>query len=131
AQFYSLEMQENGNGYLQSLMVGQAGVQQTSVTNLVGRDVTFQSASVTLSGGGGGAVDASLAGPASNVTAVVTDKNGKVVRTMQLGPQAGGQLAVAWDGRDDGGTPLPDGTYSVAVTASDKSGAAVSVTQSA
>jgi flagellar basal-body rod modification protein FlgD len=131
AQFSSLEMQQNANGYLQSLMVGQAGVQQTSVTNLVGRDVIYKSASVTLSGGVGGAIDAELAAPATNVTAVVTDGSGKVVRTMQLGAQTAGPLTVAWDGRNDAGTPLPDGTYSVAVTAADKVGASVSVTQSA
>lgn len=130
AQFSSLELQQNTNSDLESLMVGQAAGEQIGVTNLVGKDVTYSSNGVTLVGDGSPAiVGATLASPAANVTAVVTDSNGKTIRTVKLGPEPAGSIQVAWDGRDDSGIPQPAGNYKVAVTATDTTGANIAVTQ--
>lgn len=131
AEFAALELQQNANSHLESLMIGQAAEQQTSVTNLVGKDVIYKTDTVSISNGGSAAVTAHISADAGNVTAKVTDSTGKTVRTIQLGPHTAGDLAVTWDGRDDNGNALPAGSYKMAVTASDKTGASVPVEQRA
>jgi flagellar basal-body rod modification protein FlgD len=41
----------------------------------------------------------------------ITDKDGNVLRTLNLGTPAAGLAAFHWDGKDDGGTALAEGTY--------------------
>ncbi|MDQ7029197.1 MAG: FlgD immunoglobulin-like domain containing protein [Ardenticatenia bacterium] len=54
----------------------------------------------------------------ANVTAEVINSAGQRVRTlMQEQPQTAGQHALTWDGRDDGGNIVPDGTYRLRVVA--------------
>jgi flagellar hook-associated protein 3 FlgL len=79
----------------------------------------------------GAAADPLVFGLAADATeAVVEIRNaaGTVVRSLTLGDGAtagsGGSAGintVAWNGLDDGGNPLPDGTYAYAVTATDGS----------
>ncbi len=54
----------------------------------------------------------------ANVTAEVLNGAGQRVRTLMLEqPQVAGQHALTWDGRDDGGNIVPDGTYRLRVVA--------------
>jgi flagellar hook assembly protein FlgD len=55
------------------------------------------------------------------LTEVVTLKNsaGSVVRTLWNGSRAAGTYADVWDGKNDQGTYLPDGPYSVIATVND------------
>jgi flagellar basal-body rod modification protein FlgD len=129
AQFSSLELQENANTDLEGLMTGQAAAQQTNVTNLVGKDVTFSSNSISLTSGQSATINAGLGTDAANVTAVITDSTGKTVRTLTLGANAAGPVSVVWDGRNDQGNALPSGTYQAAVTAAGAGGVSVAVTQ--
>jgi flagellar basal-body rod modification protein FlgD len=129
AQFASLEMMQNANSNLESLLAGQAAGNQTSALGLVGKEVLFRTDQLTLAAGTATATSARLAAPAQQVTAVVTDGNGKVVRTMQLGAAPEGSVDVVWDGRDDQGAAQPDGHYTIRVTAADQSGKTVDVEQ--
>lgn len=45
------------------------------------------------------------------VAVTVHDVQGRVVRTLVSGSQDAGEHQVAWDGRDDGGRPVPSGAY--------------------
>jgi hypothetical protein len=51
------------------------------------------------------------------VTLAVFDQQGRRVRTLLAGPQAAGEYAVTWDGRDDGGRAVASGIYFVRGTA--------------
>jgi len=66
-----------------------------------------------------------LMGPAAAVDVSILDSNGKVVRKIEMGPQSTGVLSVQWDGKDDAGTAVPDGKYTVQVAARDADGEAV------
>lgn len=57
-------------------------------------------------------------GESGTVTVKVLNSAGVVLRTLVQGQgQTDGQHAVTWNGRDDGGQPVPDGLYRVVVTA--------------
>lgn len=43
----------------------------------------------------------------------ITDEIGTVVRTVQAGTQAAGNITFGWDGKDDHGNSLPRGNYKI------------------
>lgn len=68
-----------------------------------------------------------LMSPAEKAEVNVFDKAGKLVRTLTLDDQLGvGIYDVHWDGRDDAGLPLPDGSYRIEVVAQTSDGGQVS-----
>ena len=129
ATFAQLELQQNGNKTLDSLLLAQASATQTSMSNFVGKDVVFKSDTIQLIGGEKAGGIASLKGDATNVTAVVTDKDGQTVRTLHLGAHASGAVEFEWDGRDDNGRVMEPGEYGLRVTAEDVQGKSVAVEQ--
>jgi len=129
ATFAQLELQQNGNKTLDSLLLAQASATQTSMSNFVGKDVVFKSDTIQLIGGEKAGGIASLKADATNVTAVVTDKDGQTVRTLRLGAHESGTVEFEWDGRDDSGRVMPAGEYGLRVTAQDVQGKSVAVEQ--
>lgn len=119
AQFASVEQAEAANSRLDSLIVAQAANNQTAVANLVGKDVIYKTDSVALPASGGATIQGELAGDAAIVNAIITDANGKKIRTVTLHDQKAGTLDLAWDGRDDAGNPVAAGKYKVQLTAAD------------
>ncbi|WP_374623418.1 flagellar hook assembly protein FlgD [Pandoraea sp.] len=59
-----------------------------------------------------------LPSDADTVTIQIKDSTGKVVRTVNAGALDAGVQALTWDAKDDAGTAVADGKYTVAVTAS-------------
>ena len=70
---------------------------------------TVQSGSYTIDGKG-------------YVTIDVYDRQGQIVRTFYEGLEDKGEHDVNWDGRDDTGTFVGDGTYTFEITARDENG---------
>ena len=70
---------------------------------------TVQSGSYTTDGSG-------------YVTIDVYDSQGLIVRTFYEGWEDKGEHDVNWDGRDDTGTFVGDGTYTFEITARDENG---------
>ncbi len=127
AQFSSLESQQNTVSALNSLMMGQATANSTAATAFIGKNVGYQGGSVNWDGTSGVSASANLAGSADKVAIAITNAQGQVVRTLQLGAHGAGDLPIAWDGRDDKGAPVTPGAYSLQPAAFDASGAAVSI----
>ena len=69
-----------------------------------------------------------LAANAQETTIEIRDQDGVVVRTL-TGPSGAGKHEVVWDGTDDYGNTLSDGTYQFAVSAVDAEGETVSLRQ--
>ena len=59
--------------------------------------------------------------PADKVTATITDKDGKVVRTIEIGALKAGVHTFPWDGTLTDGTTAVNGSYNVAIHASNGS----------
>lgn len=66
-------------------------------------------------GGITGAVE--LAGDATDVDVSITDKNGNVVKNIQLGAQKAGEANYTWDGKDADGNKVEAGPYTISVEA--------------
>lgn len=119
AQFAAVEQAEATNSRLDSLIVAQAASNQTSVANLVGKDIIYKTDTVVVSTGTAASIQGELAADAKQVNAIITDSNGKVVRTLTLHDVKAGTVDFAWDGLDGNGGQVAAGTYKVKLTAAD------------
>jgi flagellar basal-body rod modification protein FlgD len=117
AQFSSVEQMSNVSGRLDQLLVAQGSAGRLSAAALVGREIAFDADAVPVTSGQATRVEAVLPAAADQVTALVTDASGRVVRTLDLGARDAGALAVEWDGRDEDGQPAPSGSYAIRLSA--------------
>ena len=87
--------------------------QALMATSLVGHSVLAPGSAGSLSAGGSisGAVD--LGSAASDVVVGVYDSSGQLVNSVDLGPQAAGQVPFSWNGQNSNGVLMPAGTYQI------------------
>jgi flagellar basal-body rod modification protein FlgD len=130
AQFSQLEASTTTNDKLDTLAAQNSGMANSQAANLVGQEATVMGNLVTVDGTGLGAqAPFTLSGNAADVTIRVADQSGTVIRTIHMGPHAAGVVSAQWDGKGDSGNLEPAGTYAISVTATDKNGSPVSVSQ--
>jgi flagellar basal-body rod modification protein FlgD len=93
-----------------ALSQSMQGNQLLQASSMVGRSVTVPSSAGKLQGGSlDGAVNVPDGGGQTFVQ--ITDANGNVLRTIDLGTQEAGLADFHWDGTGDDGQPLPPGPY--------------------
>ena len=122
-QFSGVEQQINTNDNLKSLISLQQGNTTSNAISYLGKSITITNGSGALSSGAAHWSYA-LGGTAASSTLTVTDSNGKVVYTGK-GETAAGQHDFNWDGKDNNGNQLDDGTYTLSVAAAAPDGSAV------
>jgi flagellar basal-body rod modification protein FlgD len=132
AQFSSLEQLTDINAGTQTGLLLQQSVTNSLAPSLIGKDVLIDASTVEIAGGTPVGFHFKLDGEGI-VEAQITDAEGNLVRTLEIAgedgvPLAAGSHDFAWDGLDDEGEPVPDGNYTIAVSAKDGSGNAVPVT---
>lgn len=123
AQFSSLEQLQNINDKLDDLTSRISGA-----ANIVGREIEALGTQVTVEDGVAGDIYFELAAETTGVYATISDSNGVYVRSLPIGPLGAGNQTVTWDGTDDNGKTVPDGTYTVDIQAVGTDGNAVEVT---
>ncbi|MHA6847909.1 flagellar hook assembly protein FlgD [Ralstonia syzygii] len=97
-----------------SSMATQSAASQAS--SLIGRTVEVPSSTLSLSSS---TASFGISVPNGADDAVVTIKNsaGTTVRTVDLGQVSAGTTNYTWNGKDDKGNTLSDGTYTISVAA--------------
>lgn len=116
--FSQLEQQIQTNTSLNSLVSASS---QTSIGNdigYLGHTVTASGTNFTLDGSDPTTLTYSLPSTAATATLTVTNSSGTTVATQQVAT-ASGLHSLSFDGSANGGTALPAGTYSYAITAQD------------
>ncbi len=104
------------NATLQALSDSMSLGQSLSATSMIGHGVLISGSSITLNDGKAiGGIE--LAQPADSVKVLIQDATGKLVSTLQMGPQKAGVTPLAWDGQTDAGTTAVNGTYKFSVEA--------------
>lgn len=122
-EFSQVEQQINTNDNLKTL-INQGGSQTGSyAVGYLGKSVTVTNGNAPLDKGAA-SWNYDLGGPAAQTTVMITDANGNAVYTAK-GETGAGSHTLAWNGQSTNGTQLPDGTYTLQVTAKAADGSAV------
>jgi len=111
---------------------GQLDVSQSmQAASLIGKEILVPGAAIRVGTGEMGTqvthFGMELLSPAVGVKVNIMDNAGKVVRSMELQNYSAGVHSLEWDGTDNAGATVPDGRYTVQVTAFDAHEAPVSV----
>lgn len=126
AQLSQVEQAVKTNSNLETLSAQLGALTSVSGAGMIGHDVTVSSGQILLEEGASDGYYM-LSDEAAEVSATITDPlTDTVVREMTGLPTNSGELiALDWDGTDDLGEAVLDGTYTVAVTALDSDGNAM------
>lgn len=116
-QFTSVEQSIQTNQLLESLVALQSSNSANAAVSYLGKEVTAEGMSSRLSDGSA-SWNYSLPFAASETKLTITDVLGRAVYTTD-GEIGDGDHRFTWDGNDANGSPLPDGTYNLVVTATD------------
>jgi flagellar basal-body rod modification protein FlgD len=122
-QFSQVEQQINTNSNLKTLISQGASQSGTFATSYLGKKVSVTNGNASLSGGQADwSYDLKTAAAATVLT--VADANGTVVYSS-AGETASGNHSFGWNGTDNNGNKLADGTYTLNVAAKALDGSAV------
>jgi len=116
------------NELLQQIATNGSSGSVSSAVGLIGKNVTAATANSTLSGGQANWTY-NLPTTAAQGTATISDATGQAVWTGPLANLASGNDSFSWNGKAQSGAQLADGgTYTLAVSAVDSTGAAITPT---
>ncbi|MGY2051964.1 flagellar hook assembly protein FlgD [Methylobacterium sp. JK268] len=124
-QFASVEQQLKTNDRLDSILAADKASTAASASGLVGKTVTADGTTATLSGGSA-TWTLNAARAATKAVITITDSKGNVVATQTKALTSGSQ-SFTWDGRGSTGLTVPNGTYTLKVQATDATGQTVSI----
>lgn len=128
ATLSQVEQQINTNTNLQKLISLFNTTTMNSVVGYIGKQVETDGDKGVLQNSKASFVY-NLEKDADAVDVSILDDTGKQVLKAS-GTKVAGRNEVLWDGKDGGGNQLPDGTYTIKVTAKDPSGADIKATTS-
>ncbi len=121
--YSQVEQQIDTNSNLKTLIGQGTTTASATAATYLGKKVSVTNGNASLSGGSAAWVyNLDTASAATQLA--ITDANGKTVYSG-LGENTAGGHTFTWDGKDANGNQLPDGTYTLAVTAADSAGSKV------
>jgi len=133
AQFTSVEQLVSINELLQEstnlqLMLNQS-INNTMNAQLIGLEVEADNEIVLFDEGEATPIMYELPGSANSVTLTISDSDGNVVKTEELGSMPQGEHTYIWDGTNNLGGTAPEGEYTFEVSAVSAEGNELEVVQ--
>ncbi len=130
AQFSTVEKltQLNENVKLQQTQL--ASINSAQREDMIGKEVVGSDNKIHLADGQCSKASYQLGSAAQQVKVVVRDAAGQAVRTMDLGSLQAGRYDLQWDGRNDAGEMMRNGSYQFSVEAVDANGNVVDASTS-
>ncbi|MBW2109174.1 MAG: flagellar hook assembly protein FlgD [Deltaproteobacteria bacterium] len=126
AQFSALEQQFQMNSSLAEIQNVLSAQQKGNAIDYIGKTVKTLDNTLVVKGGQVDTGVYRLSGRAQ-VSLYLYDSRGMEVRKIYKGWQDAGEYEIEWDGRDNEGNPISDGTYQVEVVAEDDQGLVIPI----
>ncbi|WP_243544046.1 flagellar hook assembly protein FlgD [Pseudodesulfovibrio tunisiensis] len=127
AEFSSLEQLTSINSSVKSLGNSLDRSDMLSAVSFIGKSVRAEGYKVTKSGEDVSKIYYGFGEAVAKIKMNIYDKEGAIVRTIDIGSKQPGTYNFTWDGKNEKGQPLPDGIYSVGILGEDKDGKPVMV----
>jgi flagellar basal-body rod modification protein FlgD len=121
AQFSSLEALTDMNESMDQLSYLQGSVNNIQSLSFIGKQVSAKGNIIHYTGEDVG-IDFNLDGNASDVRVKIYTPDGTLVRTIEIGEAAQGDVECLWNGTDSSGEQVGQGRYTFAVEAIDYDG---------
>ncbi len=119
AQFSSLEQLMGLQSVMEGVYVGVMSMNNASMAALVGSEVVAVGDQVRVEGGEAVGLHFDAASDINGGVITITDEDGKVVNTIEVGAQDEGEFSVTWDGADTDGDVVDDGLYTFHLAGAD------------
>lgn len=104
------------NATVQALQASYQSSQSLAAAGMIGHGVFVEGNDLALQEGKA-VFGVDLTESADNVKLEIRNAAGKLVHSMDMGPQSAGTMPLAWDGKTDAGTTAADGEYKFEVVA--------------
>ncbi len=127
AQFSSLEQLQTLTTGMESLYLVNMSMNNAAMTNLIGQDVIATGDTVSYAGTGDVALNYAAAAAAASTSLTITNADGVVVWSGDIGQLAEGDGSYTWDGKDLNGAQCPEGEYTFDFEGTDADGNSVAV----
>ncbi len=125
AQFSSLEQLTNVNDNLAELTDFQESLYNSSLLNLIGKDIDLEGNTVDYASGESVDLDYTLDAKPASTSVEIFDNLGTLVATLTDSAAIEGSNKVVWNGKDSKGNEVKDGLYTFKVTALDDAGESI------
>ena len=116
AQFSQLEQLINLNKSMDTLANSFANKPEGDAVSYIGKQVTGKVDTMTVDKGSVSGGFYNIANPA-DIMVTITDADGKTVKTLFQGQQTAGSHTISWDGTDNQGKAVEDGSYKYSIMA--------------
>lgn len=127
AQFSSLEQLTKINDGVQSLNTVMGKSDLLSAAGYIGKEIKAQGYKISVAEGNASTIYYGFSESVTEIFMNIYDSEGAIVRTVELGSKEAGTYQYKWDGRDENGNLVEDGTYGVGILGKDVDGKAVMV----
>ncbi|CCH49822.1 flagellar hook assembly protein FlgD [Pseudodesulfovibrio piezophilus] len=125
AQFSSLEQLTNINEGITNLSDSMTQSDMLSAVSFIGKDIKAEGYKISINDGDVSTIYYGFGESVSSIMMNIYDSEGSIVRTVELGSKEAGSYQYEWDGKNDAGQTLPDGSYGVGILGEDIDGEAV------
>ncbi len=122
SQLASLEAADNTKKALENLSKSLANSQQYSVLGAIGKTASLGSNTIHHTKGKVSTFEMYFPTDVKSGTVTVRDREGSIVKTINLAENAKGVYSFDWDGKDNGGKDVPDGFYQITADYYDNQG---------
>ena len=126
AQYTQIEALNNINEGITTQTLVSQSMNNSFMTNMIGKDVMSYGNIVTLSGETA-TVDFALYSDAASVIVKIFDETGKEITSFDAGSLKSGDRKVTWDGMTKEGLKAQQGTYIFSVEATTRDGVSIPV----
>jgi flagellar basal-body rod modification protein FlgD len=122
AQFSSLEQLVSLNSGVNAVYLASASINNATMTQLLGNEVVAWSSEFNYDGSGAAELHFDSESDAASATMTISDADGNVVWSGEMGALEDGEGSWTWDGTDANGNSVDAGVYSFDIDAANDNG---------